>query len=121
MESTNSFSGIELVLHVSGNGTEENVFRKKEGGQDIFYNSYSHEGISKKDDFWSGHQDRYESWDEFWSEFIELEEWWFYYKPLQIHKDYKDFILKELLIISEKQKHLIDKGNMSIWREKCVN
>jgi hypothetical protein len=120
MEETLNYSEIELVLHVAGDGTEENVYRKKENGKYIFYNSYSHEGISKKDDFWSGHQERFDDWNEFWNEFKELEEWWFYYKPIHIHKEYKDFILKELLITVEHHKHLTDKGNSNKWREMCI-
>lgn len=115
------FSGVDLILHVSGNGTEENVYRKKEANQDVFYNSYSHVGLSKNDNFWSGREDRFESWTDFWEDFTDLEEWWYFYKPVNIHNDYKDFILRELLEVTENNKNLKDRGNITKWREMCLS
>ena len=116
------FSNVELILHVKGDGTEENLYRKMSfTGDWEFYNAYSHIGIDIKDVFWAGKQDLYSTWNEFWSEFTELDEWWFYYKPIIIHKDYKDFILKELLIISENIDSDADKGYYNKWRELCTH
>lgn len=121
MANSKNFSGVELMLHVIGNGTEENVYRRTENNLEVFYNSYSHVGLNKDDNFWSGHEDRFEGWNDFWKEFTELEEWWYYYQPVSIHKDYKDFILKELIEITENDKKLKTKGNIKKWRELCLS
>lgn len=120
MGNSKNFSGIELMLHVVGNGTEESIYRKKENGEDVFYNSYSHVGLSKNDDFWTGREDRFEDWSELWEEFTDLDEWWLFYQPVKIHKDYKDFILREILDITEKNKK-IKKENINKWREMCLS
>lgn len=120
MNEIQDFTDIELILHVEGNGTEENVYRKREDNKELFFNSYSHIGITKKDDFWSGHDDEFNSWEQFWNEFTELEEWWFYYQPIKIHKDYKDFILRKVLDVSEAIKNKKEKGYINKWREMCI-
>jgi len=120
MDEIQDYHNIELILHVIADGTEENVYRKKELNKHIFFNSYSHIGLSKKDAFWSGHDDRFETWEQFWEEFSDLDEWWYFYKPIKIHPEYKDFILKELLEVTQSNKHLDDKGNINKWREMCI-
>lgn len=111
---------LELIFEVAGEGSLESVFRKTDAdGNSRFVVNYSHTGINEEDEFWTEGGNEYDSWNEYWEEFSEMDDWWYYLKPVKIHPDYHQNVIEALQEIKENMDMKTDSGNFFNWQESC--
>lgn len=111
----------DLIFHWGLEGFGAEIFRITEGGKEQFVYRYSSMDFDENDDeVWRQGEVEYESFEEYWKEFVS-QKYWLHYHPIFVHEDYKQFIREFLSRINQGSLTERELCKLSLWLEEIVN